>query len=176
MENLSIKHARRLETEIDNEYNRTQSLMSSIYDYEIKESLKETAIKDTVNMIESRIAKLNTLSEIKFAIRGEISKFNDVSGVNDYCLHIAKLTSERLVLEGIETLSTPRSDRDYHTHETTYCAGLGQDERDVFHGQILKINREIRRYKDKCQGLNGAGKIEISKEHISFVKKLGLMD
>ncbi len=171
---INIKNARQLETSIDNEISRLEINLYSLNSERFKS--KDDAQSITVESINTLSVKIQKLIDVKFDIRDKIAKFNETSKINEYCAEMAKLKCLGEVAKTQNKLGRITSHSDYRTGDITYSGGLTEEALEDIHVVILKNERAINRLKDKCVGINSSGTIQLSDDHISFVKKLGLMD
>ena len=95
MQTLSIKNARRLETEIIGEVNRLTSRLN--YSNGTDFNSREQAEENTLIEINTLVYNIAVLREIKFDIRKQISLFN-VDDINNKTVEIAKLVEELSIL------------------------------------------------------------------------------
>lgn len=170
---LSIKNARRLETQIDSEVMRLRSKLTSTSG--AFKSVDEST-NYTESSVNSYLVKISTLNKIKFELRSNISKFNESEGINDITLQIALMKFDLEINEEVYNMSSPRLSRSYNGEPGEYSAGLSDEVKESFHVKTLALKRSIQRLSDQCQGVNSRGTIEFDSETESFLKTSGLID
>ena len=170
---VNIKNARRLETELDNEISR---LTGKVRHGRSSHSTYAESVAITENSVDTLVASIGKMKQIRMDIRTKIGKFNAESGINDLTASIADAASNAEIQEMIYNLSSPTSTRDYGTDSVKYTSGVSEAYREAAHTKLLVIKREIQRLKDKCQGVNSSGTIELDSDTESFLKVSGLMD
>ena len=175
MQRLTIKTARRVETQIDDEILRMKQKISELRS-ERFHSVKQS-VASTSESLNNFLLKINELVVIKYNIRKGISLFNESSDINNACIEIAKLSFDIEMYELINhNFSTPKAAHTYNTNAPQYTSGLSEDNLEEAYVDHLKCKRKVQRLKDKCTGINASGHIELSEDNIKTLKKHGLMD
>lgn len=175
MQRLTIKTARRLETQIDDEIVRMKNKISSLRNGRFHSA--EQSVTSTTNDMNKFCEKIDKLVDIKFNIRKGISLFNASSDINNICIEIAKLSSDMEMGDLINrNFSTPEASQSYSSNATCYTSGLSEDTIEEMHVNHLKRKRIMQRLKDKCTGINASGHIELDEDDIKSMKEFGLMD
>lgn len=172
---LNIKNARRLETTLNEQMVRLSSRVRNL-DSKGGFSSSEEAGEFFKNSLNSTLKKLSEMRSIKFSIRESIGKFNKDSGIDDTTIKIAEYSSLLEVLEDIPVVSPPYLKTDYSGKSLGFTSGLDEEAKEEFYVETLKLKRKIVRLKDKCQGINSTGTIELSDEVEVFLKVNGLID
>jgi len=179
MKTLTLKNARRLETTIDSEIARAENRINSLSRSGSSSIKKETAIANTIEIIDSACNRIDMLMDIKYDIRDGISKFNQESGINDLCIQIAKLSKQHEIATMKENIPLSEETHAYSYSKndaTKYGLGITYDLREQYHIDAMVIERKLRRLKDKCAGINGAGKINLTDEQYTYLQQNGLLD
>lgn len=169
---LSIKNARRLECALDDQARRLVDKLNDRVSY----GTIESSLTGTKDLIESVLEKLHTIKGIRKDVRDAIGLFNARTSINQYTADIAYTTSELEVATLISEMNSPRADRSYGSDKPTYSGGVSEETREQYYVETLKLKRVLQRLKDKCQGINSSGTIELSDCQEVFLKKSGLMD
>jgi len=170
--NINIKNARRLEATLDDEIAR---LKNKIFDREARYKDTAQSLAGTKSAIDTYMDKLTKFKEIRQTIRDLIGEFNVEKGINSTTASIAIKVDELELYERLSNMSEPRMTKDWD--DVKYATpGISRAEAEAHHATTLKLKREIQRLKDKCQGINSSGTIELSAETESFLKLTGLMD
>lgn len=172
--NINIKNAKRLETSIDGELDRLQGKIRHQGSTEYKNA--KESMEATNAAIEANLVSIDEYLVIRKSIRDAIGKFNKDSGIDVHSSEIALLQKRLSALEDISDVRYPRSQRDYGTDEIKYSGGLSDDQKEVFYARTRVLTRQIQRLKDKCQGVNATGTIELADGVGSFLRVNGLMD
>lgn len=168
---LNIKNARRLETSIDAEISR---MIGKIRNTTGGFSDAKSAIESKESSVESNVSKIKQLRHVRKFIRDLIGKFNEEKGINSLTSEIAALSSDIEVAHLIVRINDVSSDS--YSNTNSYRQGVSEDFREKYHAESLKLTRAVQRLKDKCQGINSTGTIELGSDLESFLKKNGLMD
>lgn len=170
---INIKNARRLESALDDQIIRLTNIM-------MQKSKSFSTAKDatyhTKANVTTILVKLKEITSIRSDIRDHIGSFNEQNGINKITALIARSTQELDIYNRLCNLEEPSRNRNYSTNEISYSAGLDEETREGYYVITLKLTREIQRLKDKCQGINASGTIELSAEQESFLKVSGLLD
>jgi len=170
---LSIKNARRLETEILNQIDRLTDKVSFSSHGE-RENTFESACKKKLDSVMISFHNIKQLIAIRMIVRKKIGEFNSKSGINDLSADIAEKEAILNVVEALSHIGSP-SERELK-NETVFLPGISENDRESFYADSLRVKREIVRLKDKCQGINSGGTIEIDSKSESYLKKSGLID
>ena len=169
---ISIKNAARLETTLNDEIDR---LTGKITDRKYFQSAKDS-ISATTKNIESLVEKIGMYREIRTCIRDQKRFFNEQKGINDLTSDIASLNDQLDLYNLLSEFRYPEPQSSYGNDTIRFCSGISEEDKESYYINTLKIKREIQRLKDKCQGVNSNGTIELSTDIESFLKKSGLID
>lgn len=176
MSKVTIKNLRRAESEIDNELAHVKrNANRSGYDFN-----NATAALNAGNqMMNTFRERVNVLVRVKYEIRDIVARFNMVNGINERTAQIAMLEA---VLscneEECQSFGSPRSNRDYQTHEVTWTAGIELGTIDELRSDARGIKRKIQSLKDSCNGINSSKEVGdlATDEIIEFLKSNNFID
>lgn len=170
---INIKNARRLETLINEQIDRQ---VAKIHQGSQDDVSKTQVVLNTIELVKTCLSKLNQLRCIRETIRQSICLFNVEQGINDITLYIATAESNLKVAVMLAEYDSPRTTRSYNSDIVSYSRGLDEDTKEHYYNETLVIRRRIQKLKDRCQGINASGTIELSDENETCLKSFGLID
>lgn len=169
---LKLKNASRLASSIETEIQRLKGKISRVTQVY---NTKEDAELNTFSAVSTNLEVLGKLLDAKFFIRNKIGEFNQEK-INVLTAEIAKLQEQKEALETAETLTYSREGVNYSTKKVEFSSGLSEEQKELYHVEVLKITRQIQRLKDKCAGINSQGTVVLPEDIVSVLVSKGLLD
>jgi hypothetical protein len=167
---MKIKTLRRALTELEDDIGRGRSRVSNQLN-KVSMSTADAALEEGTSIVEHSVSRISLMIDMKFAIRGIISDFNESKGINIKTIEIAKLSLQNDFLEKviIDRIQPPSTHYSYRERDPIqWKGGIEEDTNEKYRQTHRENKRKIQSLKDGCASINSST-VELTPELVTFL-------
>lgn len=166
---VSLKQARRIESELDRALPNANATISSVRNARFKS--EQAAISELEKAVNLARERSEQLIDVRFHIRALIDKANANSGINELCGKIAELEARcrnaQNYQQSFSAVYELSSGKDTYTQYATFIP-------EKVNEYITRLRFEISELKDRATGLNSQTKISLHDSVVDVIRSVGI--